>query len=99
MGVGSSVVLVVHSLGDLGCVVVVKGESVVEEVNQNGAPLVLGVVGLTVLVVVESGAWVTLAVDGDSGLSGLTTGGVVGDDGGAAVLESAGGGGGATLGG
>lgn len=82
MGVGSSMVLMVHSLGDLSCVVV-KSESagLVEEVNQNravtaeGALLVLDVVGLAVtvlvvLVVVVGGASVTLTVDSGSRLSG-----------------------------
>lgn len=100
VGVGSSMVLMVHALGDLSCVVV-ESESVglVEEVNQNravmakGAPLVLDVMGLTVpvvLVMVVSGASVTLTVDSGSRRSGLTTGGVVGRDGGPAVLESSG---------
>lgn len=104
VGVGSSVVLMVHALGDLSCVVV-ESESVglVEEVNQNravmakGAPLVLDVMGLTVgltvpvvLVMVVSGASVTLTVDSGSRRSGLTTEGVVGRDGGPAVLESSG---------
>lgn len=84
VGVGSTVVLTVHSLGDLNCVVV-KTESLglLEEVNQNsavtekGAPVVLDVtglaVGLTVLVVLVeavSGASVTLTVDSRSTLSG-----------------------------
>lgn len=79
MGAGSSVVLMVHALGDLSCVVV-KTESVGRvEVNQNrvgmakGALLVLDVVGPTVLVVlvaVVSGASVTLTVDSGSRLPG-----------------------------
>lgn len=104
VGVGSSVELMVHPLGDLSCVVV-KSESVglLEEVNQNravmakGAPLVLHVVGLAagltvlvVLVMVVSGASVTLTVDSGSTLSGLPTGGAVGRDGGPAVLGSSG---------
>lgn len=104
VGVGSSMVLMVHALGDLSCVVV-ESESVglVEEVNQNravmakGAPLVLDVMGPTVgltvpvvLVMVVSGASVTLTVDSGSRRSGLTTAGVVGRDGGPAVLEGSG---------
>lgn len=96
VGIGSSMVLMVQgALGDLSCVVV-KRESVglVEEVNQNravmakGALLVLDVSGLEVLVVlvmVVSGASVTLTVD-----SGLTIGGIVGSDGGPAALEGSG---------
>lgn len=74
VGAGSSLV---PALGDLSWVVV-KSESVgwVEEVNQNravmakGAPLVLGVVGLTLLVVLVplvGGASVTLTVGRRSG--------------------------------
>lgn len=100
MGIGSSMVLMVHgALGDLSCVVV-KRESVglVEEVNQNravmakGALLVLDVTGLEVLVVlvtVVSGASVTLIVDG-SRPSGLTIGGIVGSDGGPTAMDGSG---------
>lgn len=104
VGVGSPVGLVLHPLEDLSCVVV-KSESVgwVEEVNQNravmskGAPLVLEVEGpaagltvLVVLVMVGSGASVTLTVDNGSTLSGLPAGGAVGSDGGRAVLGGSG---------
>lgn len=94
VGIGSSMVLMVHgALGDLSCVLV-KRESVglVEEVNQNravmakGALLVLDVTGLEVLVVlVVSRASVTLTVE-----SGLTIGGIVGSDNGPAALEGSG---------
>lgn len=101
VGIGSSMVLMVHAaLGDLSCVVV-KRESVglVEEVNQKravmakGALLVLDVMGLeelVVLVTVVSGASVTLTVDNGSRLSGLTIEGVVGSDGGPGALEGSG---------
>lgn len=100
MGIGSSMVLMVHgALGDLSCVVV-KRESVgLVEVNQNravmakGALLVLDVTSLEVLVVlvmVVSGASVTLTVDSGSRPSGLTIGGIVVSDGGPAALEGSG---------